>query len=637
MITASHVLLCALVVGCAPRALACGPDFAPTLLADRAATLSQLPDGTFALQMQQLLDGILAPDTHAVVVVGEPPGARASGGAQERALYEAGAQAFHAADHDAARAAFEAVLALPPEQRQQRSTWAAWMLARLSWEMQPQGRAEKLARLQQVRDLAADGYVDALGLAAETFVVEAGLAVTLEARVIATARRLRAGDPHAAVDLKVLARDHLDEARAEMRGGAFAPVTARLLAARAWTLGAPPALLDALAAQPVRAGAWTDRIAAALYRSNRIDDAIALKAHSSADTPLWWWIDAKLALRRGDVDGARRHLAAASRAFATALPTDGVLAARVHGEQAALALSQTDYVFALGMFLKDAAWWQDAAWVAERVLTLAALQAFVDAPPADILTANRLQLRALLARRLARAARYQDAVRYTDDAAGRELLRALDRFAQQTRSPRATAIDVAQAQYHAARIIRRFGMQLLGTQGAPDWAMFDGEYSLSDASLPQLPPSPWISADERARADASCATPGLRFHYRAQSMLLLEAASARVPARSQAYAALLCQASKDGRDDAADLQRISQHYFAYGAQVDFVDAFGFSPRPCPAPQFDRARAMAATAFARAHAATVGHARGPLGAFLAALGFAQALAVCRARRRAAQAR
>src|SRR5581483_3058149 len=106
----------------------CGPDFPARLLADRATTMSELVDGSFALEASRL---VKPSHQYAVVEAGEPKGARDRGGDVERALYDDGARAWKRGDTENAKRAWKKLLALPAEQRRDRSTWAAFMLGRI--------------------------------------------------------------------------------------------------------------------------------------------------------------------------------------------------------------------------------------------------------------------------------------------------------------------------------------------------------------------------------------------------------------------------------------------------------------------------------------------------------------------------
>ena len=159
LITASLALALATVV--APRpAVACGPDFPPSLLLDRGDTLGTLPDGWFLEEVAYLVQP--AHPYPYVADAGPPP---ADVGTRERALYEAGDYA--------------GVLALPAAQRRHRSTWAAYMLGRTH------GWPEAAASYRQVRALVDAGFADDAGLAASSLGQEARLHLAHGDRVTA--------------------------------------------------------------------------------------------------------------------------------------------------------------------------------------------------------------------------------------------------------------------------------------------------------------------------------------------------------------------------------------------------------------------------------------------------------------------
>ncbi|MDP2343118.1 MAG: hypothetical protein Q8O67_19330 [Deltaproteobacteria bacterium] len=616
----------------ADEARACGPEFPPTLLDDRQHVLTNLPDEPFFVDARHLLDGLLPPDPPVVVVSGEPEGCRARGGPLERALYDDGAVAFLALRSEKAESAFRALLALPPDQRRHRSTWAAFMLGRLNHhEMWAETRA-----------LAAADFVDELGLAAASFGEEAqhhlgtnDPAASIVDAVTLYARQARAGDEAGAVSLLVVVRDVLDEAfdqgdPARLHALERAPIGQRLLAAYAFARGDErPEKSAAVTARLVRNPKveWPDRLAAALYRQGQFVVATRLLTHAQGETPLALWVRAKLALHAGDVDAARGLLAQASRSFPTANkarkindddddgdgwwhPLAPTLPGRVLGEEAILALARRDYVLALDKLLQAKDWWQDAAFVAERVLTVDELVAFVDAraPGKEAAVddpwswgqpnSQANALRHLLARRLVRDGRPQDALRYLDDPALRLQLVTYVTALQQARD---ADDDVTRAEllFQAALITRRQGMELRGTELAPDWFVWGGSYDASESwdenGEVRINPVPVPSAlpagevlvdvDEARRAGTSRPEPDERYHYRRVAMHLAEDAAGHVPPRSQAYAALLCKASRFALRHPDDVSRLWDLYVKNGAIVDFVSAFGSYEIECPEPDF----------------------------------------------------
>ncbi|HEY4221064.1 MAG TPA: hypothetical protein VGO62_06970, partial [Myxococcota bacterium] len=230
------------------------------------------------------------------------------------------------------------------------------------------------------------------------------------------------------------------------------------------------------------------------------------------------------------------------------------------------------------------------------------LRAFVDAHvAATVADADDVhgKLRALLARRLVREGRRADALAYVDDAAMADLLRALDDDYRAGFDHNASAEQKASARFSAAVILRDSGMELSGTELAPDWTVFGGSFELDDIDIAS--PQSQLGYAEMMRAAASRPEPNKRFHYRYVAAELVSQAADLLPQRSQAYAAVLCRASSFlVHRDAPAASVYWRRYVAYGARVDFVGAFG---EECPAPDFDRAFAapsVPAVLHARVH-------------------------------------
>lgn len=429
------------------------------------------------------------------------------------------------------------------------------------------------------------------------------------------------------------------------------------------------ALTTALAKQDVSHIQDADRVAALAYRVGRYDLAQGLA--SRLDTPLGWWVRAKLAIRQGDMAAAAQAYARAASAFPTATDT-GLEAsgrARLKAEQGVLALSRGQYVEALDMLLhaslpaaaagaQEEGWpmspyWNDAAYVAERVLTADELKAYVDqqvpasaVPPAPagfaqfdyqrfyewmvkhpITDGDRL--RVLLARRLMREGRMDQALAYfpqdTDarfatlayDAAGswRIAPSSSHRHAVQYTAALQQAGSAwgrtarAQAWFKAAQLARRHGLEIMGYEQDPDFAVYDGNYTYGagrspepwrqnadgDNQPPQATPAqraeaalpgPLVTPEERVRFAASEAKPYARFHYRQVATEHALESAALLPNRSQAFAAVLCQGTRYIIDDSPErAQAMYQRYVEQGAQVPFSATFG---RECPAPDFQAA-------------------------------------------------
>ena len=413
----------------------------------------------------------------------------------------------------------------------------------------------------------------------------------------------------------------------------------------------------------MRRVANADRVAALAYRIGRYDLAQSLA--SRLDTALAWWVRAKLALRQGDSVQAAQAYARAAAAFPRA---DGSLdadsAGRMRAEQGVLTLSRGQYVEALDQLLRaggpldatrpaeEEGWpmtpyWNDAAYVAERVLTLDELKQYVDAQapatPAParpkvfdlkdgddyygwarqhpVPTADRLRL--LLARRMVREGMIDQAVPYFPaeadprfarmryDAAG---VAKLENDASRSQAAAYAAAlreagngwgrtGRAQAWHQAGLMARRHGMEIMGYEEDPDYAVYDGSYTYGAGrnyflwtqehgdAIPATPaqraeaalPGPYVTQQERERYAASEARPYACFHYRQIAASHMMKAADELPARSQAYAAVLCQGTRFVINDAPDVAaKMYRRYVETGAVVPFSGSFG---QECAEPDF----------------------------------------------------
>lgn len=621
-------------------ARACGPDFPNVLLRDRTATMMTLVDGSFDWEAAHLVppgDSFIAVE---YLDEERERAVRTEGGSAERALYDQGAMEFHAGDLALAEKAWRKLLALPREQRLHRSTWAAFML----------GRATGDAKwFQRTRALAQQGFHDALGLAVASYGEEARLSLEDDVARAVRLYALQAADNSATgrTSLLLVARRLVND-EAELARAAHDPLVRKLVAAYLFTRsneidgawdGKHVAKLERLvtvverahrahrASPRVKNDDGVDRLAAAAYRAGHWALAQRL-VNVAGDGPLVAWTRAKLALRNGKPDEARVLLGRAAGAFAAhedwgSRPmaeygdweTIGP-AERVNAERAVLALEDRDYAGALTLFLSsgDDRYWSDAAYVAERVLSLDELVAYVQAhAPTHIPVVESCwgapapsplnPLRAILARRLLRAGRTDEALRFFDDATLREHARtygALVAHGRDVTSEGADRFDRADALWRAAAIAREHGMEILGFELDPDWAMHYGnfdqgvDWSLSDEERARgrrdamVPRPAFSSYDEQLRVMSTASKPRARFHYRVVAGELAAEAASLLPPRSQAYAAALCEAAAHvGVAEGARAAAYYQRYLDNGASVDFAAHFGSD---CPAPDFDSARA-----------------------------------------------
>jgi len=585
--------------------------------------------GLSATELSRVKAMRAAPDAASAAAAGK-------GLAPELFDYTLGAMAFKRGDHAEAIAHFKAVLALTPPERPRRGLWARYMLGRANVASGDTDAA--VAAFATVRERVLEGGADPQGLAVASFGEQARIAWHRGA--IAPAVKLYAeqaarGSPGGGASLLFVARsllahrDQLDEALDD-------PLSQRLLAAYLFTRSgefaqdwpragttdpskdtadgadasdAGPrkspngidveAFLAAVEHHGLRHLEGADRLAAGAYNAGRYPLAARLAAKS--DSALAAWVRAKLALRAGDKAAALREYATAAKGFPTneewgAGLEEGVNrpVCRVEAERGLLALGRDDYVEAMARLYAGAAeFWTDAAYVAERVLTVDELKAFVDrnAPaPAKPAASTKddgapaspaEQLRRLLARRLMRAGRDAEALAYFDDPDVRKKAQALIDARKDDRAW--SSVTRSAALFRQARIVREDGMELLGTELAPDNAGWGGDFPASDTT----PKGEYVGKGEPARFAASAAHPDTRYHYRYVAANLAERAATLVPARSQAYAAMMCHSARWMIDtDTASANRIYRRYLRNGARVSWGRDFG---RKCPEPDFAAAR------------------------------------------------
>ncbi|PKN57028.1 MAG: hypothetical protein CVU56_13140 [Deltaproteobacteria bacterium HGW-Deltaproteobacteria-14] len=564
--------------------------------------------------------------------------------------YARGAILYRAGKIGEARAVWRALLDLPPAERPRRSVWAAYMLGRSygakgelrGGDDQPELAAEWFAK---TRELAAAGFADRLGLAATSLGWEAALRLDqgrTEDAVGAYLAQAAHGDASGVNSLAVVSERVLADP-AQLPGAAgssvLRPVLTALLLARSSYAYVPPdgdastpdrtlagAWLDALEAAKVGAVPGADRLAWLAYRLGRYPVAERWLAVAPPGSVVTLWTRAKLALRAGDVKAAAKLLAQVASGFAEterwqywpgdwgawgAWDMEVQPAGRARAELALLELSSGELVRACDLLLRSE-YNLDAAYLAERVITVDELKTLVDArwpapsepdavepggaPSAqgspvvlysgrrfDVeIRARAVWVRYLLGRRLARARRFDEARAYLPAAQAA----VLDRYRAAIASARDRArpdADRAASWWEAAKIARHDGMELMGTEGAPDWQIYSGNFSLAatldgrTALKSELAPA---APRELTRAKELAPIPDRRFHYRYVAGDHVMNAVKLLPRDSAAAGVMLCHAAAwvINRDPPA-ARRFYEEYQRRGRYIPSIPDFGGS---CPA-------------------------------------------------------
>lgn len=506
----------------------------------------------------------------------------------EFAAYLRGAAAWHDHRVEDARAAWRGVLELPRGQRAYRSTWASYMLGR-SWHEEDPVRAASY--YAQTRRGAREGLADHASLAVASLGWEGQLRLRTNDLAGALAFYLdqyAAGAKESAgPSLRRVARRVLEAPMEQRLAVARVPALRRVVTA--WLLahgdGRDEVLqgwLDALEETGAAEEPLAEQLALLGYQGGRWDEARRW-AVLAGESAVGQWVLAKLLLREGELQAAAEVLSRivnrlevdATDGAATpssdfldslSLPEEAVdpVPGRHHlrGELGVVHLTRGEFEQALDALLRGG-FWQDAAYVAERLLSLEELKTYVDrewpegprpsgaaetsGPAGDTdARAPGERLRHLLARRLTRADRGAEAGPYYPPPWREPHARLIHLLAlgQDVSRPLAERADAYAA---AARRMRADGMHLLGTEGEPDWVVWEGDYEHGPTPAERARSGSrsrvlTVSAEETRRVRGAPAEPNRRFHYRYQAARLAWEAAGWMPDNDPATARLLYDA-----------------------------------------------------------------------------------------------
>jgi hypothetical protein len=553
----------------------------------------------------------------------------------EFADYHKGAAAYLNQQWDEARAAWENLLKRPEQDRHYRTVWAAFMLGKVALKEKDFPTATQW--FQRTRELAKAGFADSLGLAAESYGWEGRAEWKQDHPERAAPlfmNQLALGDASAVVSLKAVIPDRepasgllnygpepeqrekwTDEQKrekeqketAKLKVAAQDPLLRRLVTVHILATAVSPDYYytEGLKKPEVnRSARWFNIIQQA--NLSRLEDAEYLgwisynqgdyksAAHwlelSKGDSAAALWLKAKLQLRAGKFADATNTMARAVEIMKTSpaytsregeewatgdLFAQGEywgFASRASGDLGGLRLARGDFVQALDVLFKGQLW-EDAAFVAERVLTTNELKQYVDAlpktePPKEGEDYNK-KLRYLLGRRLVREDRYADAKQYLPTPYDKVLDKYVKALKDGT-NEKLSKTERAHAWFTAAWLARYDGMELMGTEGTPDAFAEGGEFEMPDLATerrsgvyqtiaydkegnasydengnPKMKSVPAVlkaSAKEIQRLNANKVTPDIRFHYRLIAGALAMKAAALLPDNSEELADVVNQA-----------------------------------------------------------------------------------------------
>lgn len=542
----------------------------------------------------------------------------------ELRFYTAAAVAFAQQDYQLAIELFRQVLALPSDQQQQRRSWALYSLGRaLLKQNVTEHSAEVSALYNQLQQEVAAGLADPLQLAVASLGEQAKLAkhqgdwagaIGLYA---AQSRWSESGRASLLLLSKELAAMPDQELMPLVQTPAVAALLSRYLMTQFSALSylepeQLQRLLVVLNQVPDIQLKNATPLATVAYQQGQFVLVKQLLPHLD-QSPQAWWLQAKMALKAGDTAKAAEFYAKASKAFAPESLQAGTLPAqqdpyakpsvnelqeqnycRVQAEHGILELSRGDYLQAIALLTAAGSeYWQDTAYIAERVLTLDELKSFVALHPVTTVpekaqwhyfgdTAVEVLLHHLTARRLMRAGEYQQAQDYFVDPELKQLAKRYQDYAEKAASSW-TDNAKAQALFEQAKLAREHGLELFGFELAPDYQVFYGQFEPYefDTKAPTLPLA------ELQRVKSSASSYSNRFHYRQLAAELSAEAAQLVPHNSQAFAATLCHSTKWLLIRQPELaQGYYQKYLQQGPYVIWGAEFGQS---CPEPDFVAAK------------------------------------------------
>jgi cellulose synthase operon protein C len=631
---------------------ACGPAFPQPLLTDRNSTLKYLPDGSFESEVSHLLppqkdtftsdiyyywnyNSIKSREKIEVLWFGNsgeeliqrmrceknPETAYRSGSGlpEEIRSYTAGAVAYSNNDFKEAIKWFTIVLDLPEGNRQKTGLWAQYMTGRCYNNM---GDSQNAIRaFKSVRAIALQGGIDSLKLAVASFGEEARIYMennNYPEAIYLYAQQAAHGSTSGVSSLlfvsrKIVSNDSLLEKTLpdtlcqkliftylycyENESNETDSTDSEKLLR----------IIDIIEQSEISVISGIDKLAAAAYRAGRYD--LSERMCKKSNTGLSFWVRAKLDLHKGDLKSAAFNY----HKVIKYLQTDNTIIFndsyyeyenainRVLGELSALNLAGNEFAAAIKLLYKSSpVYWIDAAYVAEKILTVEELKKFVDenvrlsendstkAGSNEFSQNPSTALRYLLARRLLRENHFKDALKYFDDPRIKEKAELYIKY--YLKATTSKGMKGASYWYKTALFARYDGMELLGYELDPDYFIFQGNSNGLNSIDSSTISCDYVSSEEYRRLNKNKASQHKRFSYRYLAIDCIQKAVSQVPPRSQAYVAMLSKAYWwICNKDFASAQDLYMQYIKNGAYVPW--AFDKSS---PDPDFDAAQKMVKT-------------------------------------------
>ena len=488
--------------------------------------------------------------------------------------YLQGAIYYHLDQLDKAISVWEKLLKRPDKQRKYRSTWAAFMIGRALVDEHPD---ESIKWFELTRELYDKGFEDSLGLAAASIGWQARAELNRRNYVKAIELymlQLASGDDSALSSLQTVCSKVLEDNMDLQNEAAKNILSRKIVTSYILSRGGPsreapsPSLakkwISAIDSAKINDFEEAGRFAWAAYSAGDFSAAGQWVLKASNDDIMANWIEAKLLLQQGKTIESIKLLVHIARIVS---PNDEILEYNkykyqdhrrytampflktIRGEMGLLYLSQTNYVEALDSLIRGA-YWEDAAYIAERLLTIEELKKYIDQtwPSTPQNTSNDgnylpARLRLLLARRFARMDKWEQARPYFN----RDLQKTMDIYTNSLLEGKNKGLSKekrAAALWRAAVIAYRNGMELMGTELDGNWVVYNGSAydraGISDIRENMLTAEIAPSSTNEVERTQQTIPPENKFNYRYLATDLAWQAALLMPNNSDQTASVLC-------------------------------------------------------------------------------------------------
>ncbi len=491
-------------------------------------------------------------------------------------LYAEGAAAYRANRFDTAVSKWKDLLALPQDERQYRSTWSAYMLGKTALVQDStytirgreyyrrevveynQDATQALQYFHQTQALADEGFIDTPGLAIDSNGWIAHCQYLLgnyKEAIHYYLNHAKAEKRAALTSLRLINKRITREAA--ISPDIIQDATSRQVVT-AWFTGlrrddvVRQKWLDAVEqAKPRYLPGETDRFAWLSYQLGDFNRARRWLNQSVEHTPEGKWVQSKLLLRDGKIDEAVEILRGLVPAFKRNANTD------VLCELGVIHLGRKEYLEALDLFMR-AEYWEDAAYIAEYVLTTDELESVIDQYDQRISRYNdSLHLPTLLSHRYARNRQWDQALLYAEPEYKTQLQTFIEAYKKADYLYHPDTIR-GENYLTAGELLRKYGMEMQGTYTDPDWMMYGGSFDLTGPSEtrmnlpekgysdrkdvwgpeletgvedwhPQLKEALTAGDEELKRKILHLPQPYMRFHYRYQAANMMWEAAHLLP------------------------------------------------------------------------------------------------------------